>query len=141
MSLRFCCSHVHKLFEAPVLSYRTIVHVALPAFRALLLLALLVALVSPRVVYGPVESQPDVEQPQATDSTSLLTPGAPALVSSNLAPPSVAESSKYGTFRPARSNLPLSAPATRAATPAPSTHAGAEPKAIITYSLIILQIA
>lgn len=98
-------------------------HVIFPAFRAVLLLPLLVGLASPRVTYSRIESFDDVEQPEVTASTFLLPPGAGAQPSAGLAGVSLnGETSKYGTFRPTRSNLQASVPVTRAATPAPSTN-------------------
>lgn len=94
-----------------------------PAFRAILLLPLLVGLMTPRTVYNSVEPIDDIESPQPTTSTFLLPPGTSVQQSSaGLSGVSALhEGSKYGTFRTTRSNLQASAPATRAATPSPST--------------------
>ena len=104
-----------------VFSIRTLVHVVFPAFRVLLLLPLVAALASPRVVYNSVQPFPDVEDTEPTASTFLLPPEAGNHTSTGLAAiHGNGESSKYGTFHTNRSTL-QSAPATRPATPAPST--------------------
>ena len=108
---------------APVFSIRTLVHVLFPAFRVVLLLPLLVGLMSPRIVYSSVGSFDDVESPEPTTSTFLLPPGIGSQPSAGLSGVSATngEGSKYGTFRTTRSNLQLSTPVTRAATPSPSS--------------------
>lgn len=108
---------------APTSSVRSLIHVVLPAFRVLLLLPLLVGLITPRTVYSSVESFDDIETPEPTTSTFLLPPGSGVHASAGLSGVSGhhGEGSKYGTFRPTRSNLQASAPGTRPATPAPST--------------------
>ncbi|CAA7259242.1 unnamed protein product [Cyclocybe aegerita] len=118
----FLALDVRRGTPEPTIPIRALVHVVSPALRVLCLLPLLGALLSPRVVYNSVQSYDDIEEPQATDSTFLLPPGAIPPSSAGLsAIPSPGESSKYGTFRSTRSNLQASAPVTRAATPAPST--------------------
>ncbi|KAG5646274.1 hypothetical protein DXG03_003870 [Asterophora parasitica] len=107
--------------ETPVpIPVPTILHFAFPAFRALLLVPLLFALVFPRTVYTTVDLNEDVEAPTPTASSFLIPQDAANSQSTGLSglPGDV---SKYGTFRTTRSNLQRSAPTTRAATPAPST--------------------
>ncbi len=112
-------SMIRKIFisSAHVFSIRSLVHIALPAFRVLLLLPLLAALASPRVVYSSAETYPNVEEPAPTVSSFLLPHDAVPQSSTGLN----GESSKYGTFRVTRPNLQASAPVTRAATPVPSS--------------------
>lgn len=119
----------------PRFSIHALIHVVFPAFRALLLLLLLVGLISPRVTYNPVRGDNDVESPEATASTFLLPPN----VAHSSAGLSVAsgfngELSKYGTFHTTRSNLQGSVPATRATTPAPST--GPDTKVSFIYRIL-----
>ncbi|KAF8160969.1 hypothetical protein B0H34DRAFT_698907 [Crassisporium funariophilum] len=109
--------------ETPIYSIRTLAHVLFPAFRVLLLLPLVTGLISPRITYSSVQSYDDIEEPVPTVSSFLLPPDLGVHSSSGLSSGSgvTGESSKYGTFRTTRSNLQRSAPATRAATPVPST--------------------
>ncbi|OJT12750.1 Heavy metal tolerance protein [Trametes pubescens] len=102
-----------------------LVHLAFPAFRVLLLVPLLSALLFPRVSYVPVETT-DEETP--TD-TSLLIPAQDAAAPSSGLSPFSAEASKYGTFRSGRSVGQSSGPTTRTHTPAPSTVRVPPPKA------------
>ncbi|KAF4620663.1 hypothetical protein D9613_000572 [Agrocybe pediades] len=124
--------HLRQGELPPLFSVRTTIHVILPAFRVLLLALLLVGLITPRVTYSSIQSYDDLETTdvEPTDSSFLLPPSAAAQPSEGLAPVSGhnGESSKYGTFRTTRSTLQSSAPATRAATPAPSTVNGREGK-------------
>jgi hypothetical protein len=101
---------------------RTLLHLAFVIFRVLLLLPLLAALLSPRVVYAPVQSDDDIHTPLPTAASFLLPPESGAHPSTGLSPVAglAGDVSKYGTFRTARSNLHLSVPTTRAPTPAPS---------------------
>ncbi|EFI28192.1 mitochondrial half-size ABC transporter [Coprinopsis cinerea okayama7 len=108
------------------IALQNLLHLALPAFRVLLLFSLLGSLVSPRVTYTAVPSTDDEVQ-QPTASSFLLPPEAGHQQSTGLSALN-GENSKYGTFRPTRSNVASSAPATRATTPAPSTAPGFEPK-------------
>jgi len=94
-----------------------VLHFAFPAFRVLVLLPLFIALLYPRLDYRTVDAQ-DEEAP--TVSSFLLRPEQ-SIHTHGLMPPDAHDSSKYGTFRSARSNLQRSTPTTRAATPAPST--------------------
>ncbi|KAG6813687.1 hypothetical protein H0H92_008535 [Tricholoma furcatifolium] len=94
-------------------------HFTFPVLRVLLLVPLLVALLRPRTVYTPMATDEDVEVPTPTDSSFLLPAGVNPQSSGLSGLPS--DSSKYGTFQAVHSNLQRSAPATRAATPAPST--------------------
>ncbi len=96
---------------------RKLVHVTFPALRVLLLLPLLGALGSPRVVYSSAHIYPDVEEPEPTLSSFLL-PHDAVLSSTGL---NAGQSSKYGTFPAIRSSPQTSAPVTRPATPAQST--------------------
>ncbi|RDB25444.1 Heavy metal tolerance protein [Hypsizygus marmoreus] len=100
-----------------------VLHFAFTAFRALLLLPLLAALLSPRTVYTAIESDRNIEEPTPTASSFLLPPesGPQATAGFSAVPGLPGDASKYGTFRTTRSNLQRSAPTTRAATPAPST--------------------
>ena len=110
--------------EAPIYSISPLIHVIAPAFRVLLLLPLLAGLMSPRITYSPTLSYDNIEQPIPTDSAFLLPPHSGAQSSTGLSAVSgPGESSKYGTFRAAPSDLQPSAPVTRAATPVPSTPA------------------
>lgn len=105
---------------SPQVPIQELLHFALPAFRLLLLIPLLVSLSAPRVVYASVEAE-DSNQAPATDSTFLLPADAGARPSSGISTANSPEVSKYGTFRDTRSNLQASAPTTRAATPSLST--------------------
>lgn len=105
------------------LPLQTLLHLAFPALRVLLLLPLLVCLLSPRTVYTPVPSDDDeVRIAQPTASSFLLPPEAGTQNSSLLSGLN-AEGNKYGTFRTTHSNL-QSAPQTRSTTPVPSTSQG-----------------
>jgi len=105
-----------------VFSIRSLVHIAFPAFRVLLLLPLLAALASPRIVYSSAETYSDVEEPAPTVSSFLLPRDAVPQSSTGLNAPTInGEGSKYGTFRVTRPNSQGSAPVTRAATPVPSS--------------------
>lgn len=107
---------------------RSLLHLTFPAFRVLLLVPLLVALLVPRVVYTAIQNDGNLEAHPPTQSSFLLSPDSNVQPSTGLS--AVAglsgDASKYGTFRTARSNLQRSVPTTRAATPAPST--AADPK-------------
>lgn len=96
---------------------RKLVHIAFPALRVLLLLPLLGALGSPRVIYTSAHSYPDVEEPEPIVSSFLL-PHDAVQSSTGL---NAGQSSKYGTFPASRSSPQTSAPVTRPTTPAPST--------------------
>ncbi|KAL0956110.1 hypothetical protein HGRIS_002278 [Hohenbuehelia grisea] len=100
-------------------------HFSLAAFRVLVLIPLLHALVYPRVVYASISADSE-EEPIPTASSFLLPTSEPgANASTGLSPvPGLAagEASKYGTFRTPRSTLHRSTPNTRAATPAPSSN-------------------
>jgi len=116
-----------------VFTIRALVHVVFPAFRILALLPLLGALGSPRVVYSSTQAYRDEEEPTATVSSFLLPHDVPRS-STGLNTGINGDSSKYGTFRVTRSNLQPSAPATRPATPVPST----PPDVKVTQSLLKL---
>ena len=100
---------------------RALVHVVFPAFRILVLLPLLGALGSPRVIYSSTQAYRDVEEPTAAVSSFLLPHDRAPRSSTGLNTGINGESSKYGTFSVTRSNLQPSAPVTRPATPVPST--------------------
>lgn len=103
------------LTPVPGRSIERLLHFAFPAFRVLILVPLAVALLTPRLIYNPVQS---VEEASPTDSSLLLPAEAGATASTGLSPVT-AEASKYGTFGSAttqRSGL-----TTRAGTPTPST--------------------
>ncbi|EIW63180.1 uncharacterized protein TRAVEDRAFT_62820 [Trametes versicolor FP-101664 SS1] len=102
-----------------------LVHLAFPAFRVLLLVPLLSALLFPRVSYVPAET---IDEETPTD-TSLLIPAQDAAAPSSGLSPFSAEASKYGTFRSGRSVAQSSGPTTRTHTPAPSTVRVPPPKA------------
>lgn len=112
---------------------RSLLHLTFPAFRVLLLVPLLVALLVPRVVYTAIQNDGNLEAHPPTQSSFLLSPDSNVQPSTGLS--AVAglsgDASKYGTFRTARSNLQRSVPTTRAATPAPST--AADPKVLHTF--------
>ncbi|KAG5719458.1 Heavy metal tolerance protein [Termitomyces sp. T112] len=105
----------------PNISIVTLLHFAFPALRVLLLVPLVGALLTPRTVYTtlPTDTDEDIEAPTPTASSFLLPPGVNLQSSQLSGLPN--DSTKYGTFRTVRSNLQRSVPATRAATPAPST--------------------
>ncbi|KAK2467807.1 hypothetical protein APHAL10511_000102 [Amanita phalloides] len=90
---------------------------SLPAFRVLLILLLFASLLYPRLIYTTVDAQ-DEEVPSA--SSFLIRPER-SIHPHGLIDSDAHDTSKYGTFRPTRSNLQRSTPTTRAATPAPST--------------------
>lgn len=94
-------------------------HFAFPILRVLLFVPLLGALLTPRTVYTSIPADEDVEPPTPTTSSFLLPAGVNSQPSHLSGLPN--DSTKYGTFRTVRSNLQRSVPATRAATPAPST--------------------
>ncbi|TCD69265.1 hypothetical protein EIP91_008200 [Steccherinum ochraceum] len=106
------------------LRLRWLLHFSFLAFRVILLIPLVAALASPRVIYTPVQSG-DEESPTAT--SLLLPPGVGAAPSTGMAPLED-NASKYGTFRHSRSLVPASGPTTRAPTPAPSTGRVPTPK-------------
>ncbi|PFH52007.1 hypothetical protein AMATHDRAFT_57687 [Amanita thiersii Skay4041] len=113
-------SHLPKAPEFPqTLPIRSLLHVAFPAFRVLLLLILLVSLLYPRMQYRPVESQDDMDVAIPTASSFLIRSEPGNHISAQIS--DAGDTSKYGTFRFTRSNLQRSVPTTRAATPAPST--------------------
>ncbi|KDR75386.1 hypothetical protein GALMADRAFT_552695 [Galerina marginata CBS 339.88] len=122
--------HLRQAQIPPPFSIRSLIHLVFPAFRVLLLSPLLLGLVSPRVTYNSVQTYNDLEtsEVEPTVSTFLLSSENTPSSSTGLAAISNGEGSKYGTFRTTRSNLQASAPATRAATPAPST--GPDPKVV-----------
>ena len=128
--------------SVPRFSIHALIHVVFPAFRALLLLPLLVGLISPRVTYSSVRIGDDVESPEATASTFLLPPTV-AHSSTGLSVTSGlnGESSKYGTFHTTRSNLQGSVPATRATTPAPSTGPDTKVRFILQFSFMTLKVS
>lgn len=101
----------------------SLLHLAFLAFRALLLVPLVVALFFPRVVYTAIDTDGNVEALSPTPSSFLLSPDSNVQPSTGLSAVAglSSDASKYGTFRTTRSNLQRSAPTTRAATPAPST--------------------
>lgn len=117
-SFRACqWTYLTNYREPEPFSIRSLLHVAFPAFRVLLLLPLLVTLFSPRISYTPVSSD-DETVPTAS---SLLLPADEAAVPSTGLSPLAAEASKYGTFRTSHSAVTTaSGPTTRAPTPAPS---------------------
>jgi ATP-binding cassette subfamily B (MDR/TAP) protein 6 len=130
MSLRL--NSYHLLLAPSHMPIGSLLHLAFPTFRALLLVPLLVALLLPRVVYTAIQNDGNVEVLSPTPSSFLLYPESNVQPSTGLS--TVAglsgDVSKYGTFRTTRSNLQRSAPATRAATPAPSTDP--DPKVLAT---------
>ncbi|KAG6891758.1 hypothetical protein C0992_006179 [Termitomyces sp. T32_za158] len=114
-------NEVPHIPETPRLNMPVValLHFAFPILRVLLFVPLLGALLAPRTVYTPI---PTDEHLEATPTTSsfLLPAGVNPQSSSHLSGYSN-DSTKYGTFGTVRSNLQRSVPATRAATPAPST--------------------
>lgn len=98
----------------------TVLHIAFPAFRVLLLIPLFFALHYPRIEFAPAENVEEREA-QPTASSFLVAPQ-PIRASAGLSP----LSSKYGTFGD-RSPVPSSNPSTRAPTPVPQ-HAGPSKK-------------
>ncbi|THH20779.1 hypothetical protein EW146_g623 [Bondarzewia mesenterica] len=101
-----------------ITSLSSLIHLALPAFRVLLLVPLFFALINPRTTYAAVAV--DGAEPEPTSTSLLLPPEAGVVSSSGLNAPSV-DASKYGTFRSTGSNnLTASGPTTRAHTPDPS---------------------
>lgn len=125
----------------PRFSIHALIHVVFPAFRALLLLPLLVGLISPRVTYNPVRGDDNVESLEATASTFLLPPTAHSSVGLGVASGLNGESSKYGTFHTTRSNLQGSVPATRATTPAPSTGPDTKVRFVYKFSRMKLDLS
>ncbi|KAJ7251778.1 hypothetical protein B0H12DRAFT_1118861 [Mycena haematopus] len=94
------------------LTYGSIL-IAFPAFRVLAGSILVAALASPRIVYKAV-SQDESEEPIATETSFLIPPSSTGLSPLSALPP---DSTKYGTFRPPRSGLAQSNPATRVPSP------------------------
>lgn len=121
------CSSTWIRFTGP-LSTVYLVHLAFPAFRVLLLVPLLSALLFPRISYVPAET---IDEETPTD-TSLLIPAEDAAAPSSGLSPFSAEASKYGTFRSGRSIGQSSGPTTRTHTPAPSTVRVPPPKAQVS---------
>ncbi|KAJ7209547.1 mitochondrial half-size ABC transporter [Mycena pura] len=101
-----------------------------PSLRVLTGLILVASLASPRIVYKAVSHRDEDAAP--TDSSLLLPPPSTGLSPLSALP---SEPSKYGTFRPARSTLPQSNPATRGASPLRSEEADAKPSAKPEISL------
>ncbi|KAF9652999.1 hypothetical protein BDM02DRAFT_3088177 [Thelephora ganbajun] len=101
------------------LTIPTVLHIAFPAFRILLLIPLFFALHYPRAEFAPVENAEERET-QPTASSFLIAPQ-PIRASAGLS-----LSAKYGTFSD-RSLAPSSTPSTRAPTPVPQ-HAGPSKK-------------
>ncbi|CCL98348.1 uncharacterized protein FIBRA_00343 [Fibroporia radiculosa] len=106
------------------LSADVLLHFSFPAFRVLLLVPLLGALLFPRVAYVPVHADDSV----APAETSLLLPPEEGAAPSTGLSPVSAEMSKYGTFRPSVRSLHPSGPTTRTHTPVPSTLQGSTAK-------------
>ena len=114
---------------------RSLIHVVFPAFRVLVLLPLLGALGSPRIIYTTTQTYTDIEESIPAVSSFLLPrPGVPQSTGLNTGALNInGENSKYGTFRVTRPNLQPSAPVTRAPTPVPST----APDAKVTCSVLL----
>ncbi len=108
------------------LPLRIILQILFPILRIIFLFPLLGSLLSPRIVFTPVEAGNGFDETAVTESSFLLPPGANAnpstglLAAPGLAPGESGESAKYGTFRPSRSIFQRSNPTTRAPTPSPS---------------------
>ncbi|KAJ6497879.1 mitochondrial half-size ABC transporter [Mycena sanguinolenta] len=94
------------------LTHESIV-IVFPAFRVLAGAVLVAALASPRIVYKAV-SQDESDEPATTEASFLIPPPSTGLSPLSALPP---DSSKYGTFRPPRSGLAESNPATRVPSP------------------------
>jgi hypothetical protein len=101
------------------LSIPALLHIVFPAFRVLLLVPLFFGLISPRIIYTPVDTGDDTDVYDPTDSTFLLPPGGvpPSSTGLSSVPGLSGEASKYGTFQSAHPAIPPSGPATRAQTP------------------------
>ncbi|KAK7472887.1 ATP-binding cassette-type vacuolar membrane transporter Hmt1 [Stygiomarasmius scandens] len=112
--------HSRQTGSPSTLPIRVLLHLAFPVFRVILLLPLFVALSTPRIVYTSVSPETGAEEQVPTDTSLLLPQDAAAQPSTGLltVPGLNADQSKYGTFRPSRSQLQQSAPTTR--TPSPS---------------------
>ncbi|THV06790.1 hypothetical protein K435DRAFT_834092 [Dendrothele bispora CBS 962.96] len=104
------------------LPIRVLLHLVFPIFRVILLFPLFVALSTPRVIYTSVSAENGIEEEISTDTSLLLPQDVASQPSTGLltVPGLNADQSKYGTFRPSRSQLQRSAPTTR--TPSPSQH-------------------
>ncbi|KAK0195216.1 mitochondrial half-size ABC transporter [Armillaria mellea] len=122
----FLALNLTKKDSPSSLPLRVILQILFPILRIIFLLPLLGSLLSPRIVFTPVEAGNGFDEPAATESSFLLPPGANAnpstglLTAPGLAPGESGESAKYGTFRPSRSIFQRSNPTTRAPTPSPS---------------------
>lgn len=134
----FLALNLSKKDSSSSLPLRVILQIIFPILRIIFLLPLLGSLLSPRIIFTPVEAGNGLDETAATESSFLLPPGANANPSTGLlAVPGLAagesgESAKYGTFRPSRSIFQRSNPTTRAPTPSPS-HKGADKKPEVSY--------
>lgn len=88
-----------------------------PAFRVLTGSVLVAALASPTIVYKAVSHDDESEEATATEASFLIPPPSTGLSPLSALPP---DASKYGTFRPPRTGLAESNPATRVASPLPT---------------------
>jgi hypothetical protein len=121
--------HVPERHPISWISAEAAAHFVIPVVRVIVLLPLFCGLLYPRVVYAPVEPEPEISiaAPTPVTASTLLIPGH-GQASTGLSPLSSlhSEAPKYGTFRSNRSSghSGHSAPTTRAPTPVPVGNSG-----------------